>query len=492
MASLIHPISISQKSVINLTSHDRAWHIASHPRLPIIAVSSASSSVQIYSLLNFQLLSTISGGHKRSIRSSAWKPGSDAESVLATASFDFTVGIWKQWNRPKGMEAYLDPTNPVDDEDNEWSFAVLLDGHDSEVKSVSWSASGSLLATCSRDKSIWIWEDLEDEDNNFETVAVLQDHSADVKCVQWHPSEDCLASGSYDNSIRIWREDVDDWTQVACLQGHTGTVWSIDWEPDVYGTKITEKEDTIIATLWKLDGSLTTVQQQRWVNAFVACGQRIVSCSDDRTVRIWRKRPGKEITTQSDDSLSGVIYTSALDEIWVEESMLPSGHELAIYSVAWSKDNGLIASTGADGRICIYQEYLRWDEDTCFPVVYQFQGSQMSGAGVSERDTNLLQAQGLYAGKGSGKPCATSGTMQGNDTLLTATSEWRLVSTLDAAHGVYEINHLCWVAWKGESNNNNRLSDDILQKKHYDKKVGTLLSSGDDGKIHVWAIENLI
>ncbi|OKL60535.1 putative cytosolic iron-sulfur protein assembly protein 1 [Talaromyces atroroseus] len=428
---------ISPLSDLTPPSLERTWQTAPHPNLPLAATSSADKTVRIYSLVNYKLLSTVTGGHKRSVRSCAWKPGDiKGESVLATGSFDATVGVWRRWNsygqegedgeggRPRRHDI---DEEEGEEEDEEWRFAVLLDGHDSEVKSVSWSASGSLLATCSRDKSIWIWEDLDDGDNNFETVAVLQEHSADVKCVSWHPSEGCLASGSYDDTIRIWREDIDDWGQVACLEGHTGTVWFIDWEPVDYAPDTNNNSNI----------------KEEWKEHYKLSGPRLVSCSADNTVRVWR-RQGKEQQQNAyaaNTGIPSIIRPTGLDETWYEDAILPATHDLAIYSVAWSKRSGLIASTGADGRIVVYEERVLLDSKK------QEEDSM---------DTDPPSNEPKYS------------------------SEWKVVATVEAAHGIYEINHVTWAK---------RADRESQRDGREGKEEEILISTADDGSVKVWSIK---
>ena len=109
---------------------------------------------------------------------------------MASAGFDAKVSIWER----QGQDYVLQTT---------------LEGHENEVKDVAFSRSGLYLATCGRDKSVWIWEcktisclflpvqrtDFSfnadnDEENDFACAAVLTTHTQDVKHLQWHPQKD--------------------------------------------------------------------------------------------------------------------------------------------------------------------------------------------------------------------------------------------------------------------------------------------------------------
>jgi len=440
--------TIALLSTLTPPSLSRAWLTSAHPTLPIVATCSSDKAVRIYSLTSFTLLSTITGGHKRSVRTCAWKPNLKGESVLATGSFDASVGIWRRWDgdmNPKSecreevnLTAGGDNAEEEDDAE-EWRFAIVLDGHESEVKSVAWSTGGNFLATCSRDKSVWIWEEVGEDD--FETIAVLQEHEGDVKCVAWHPEEELLASGSYDDDIRLWREDVDDWGCVGILRGHESTVWAVEWE----GVPLRIAGDT---------ESERTEKQQAWAKRRELAGPRLLSCSDDMTIRIWRRRPKEKGPQQNKLS---IIRTGSIEEDWVEEARLPQKHERTIYSVAWSKRSGRIVSTGGDGSIIVYEE--KWKPNVEQPRT-ECNSDAMpdikNGDGAMETETTQPEKA------------------KASEEDLAAT-EWVVFTKLDNAHGVFEINHVCWArrADKG--------------RKSGDEEV--IVSTGDDGVVKVWTLD---
>lgn len=370
----------------NPPSLTRAWTSTPHPTLPLLATASSDKSVRVYSLTNHQLHSTLDGGHKRSVRSVAWKPHLQNGTIsLVTGSFDSTAGIWRRQidGQPRrrvtnGYEEYetdvaidLDG-NDGDDEEadpSDWEFSLVLEGHDSEIKCVAFSPSGQYLATCSRDKSVWIWEEIGEEgEDEWETIAVLQEHEGDVKTVAWcadNGDGEVLASASYDDTIRLWREDGEgEWGCVAVLKDHDGTVHGLDWE-DTTPKKLPNGD------VEEEDGPRKTA--------------RLISCSADCTVRVW-ERISEPAARADGNAIPSTMRPASQGEQWTVQATLPKAHDRAIYSVSWSKKTGRVVSTGSDSRIVVYEERPRAD--------------------------------------------GSDGT------------EWHIIATLFA--GVYELNAVCW------------------------------------------------
>jgi len=436
--------------------HERAWASVPHPTLPLLATAH-SKSATVFSLATLSSHSSLTGGHTRSVRSVAWKPGLPPHKLcLVTGSFDSTAGLWR-WDgdtagevgpalemevtarsaaRSTAAHAGDDSDRDDDGDDNDsdrggdgkdWEFTLVLEGHDSEIKSCAFSPSGAYLATCSRDKSVWIWEDIgaSDDDDEWETVAVLNEHEGDVKAVAWCPdvpgrnarrrfSPDVLASASYDNTVRVWREDGDgEWVCVAVLEGHDGTVWGVQWEPRPSHGRF----------------------------------PRLLSHSADGTIRVWTLKDDEDDdegqSSGARSALGGIPNTMrrSLREEWTCTAVLPMAHGRDIYSVAWSGESGLVASTGSDGIVALYKEV---EEPAAVPAP----------------DAVPQESQPAADGQNGASPSAAS---------------WKLVATQPGAHGPYEVNHVTWCR-RYDAGSSRRGEEEML------------VTTGDDGVVRPWEV----
>ena len=452
------PPTLTHLATLSSPTITRAWQSSPHPHTSLLATATADKSVAIWSLRDFRLLSTITGGHKRSIRSVAWKDtGKTGQGgvVLATGSFDSNTGIWTKNERYGGLRARngvggeddefdgagaedaadaLEGAEEEEEEEEEWAFSSLLTGPDSEIKSVAFSPTNpALLATSSRDKSVWVWEDVADsagggggDDSEYETVAVLAEHAGDVKCVAWHPGREVLASGSYDDTVRLWRdvEEEGDWCCIGVLDGHEGTVWGVAWEGLRSQIEHADGEDNLDVGVRE---------------------PRLASCSDDRSVRIWRKVSRDREKENRGPRLPSIIRPPSSMETWIQDATLPQMHVRSVYAVAWSSMTGLLVTCGGDGGIYVYREQS----------IQHRQETHVNGE-VGDAVMNRTED---------------------SSSSEKARTEWVVVAQIEAAHVEYEINHVCWARRRDRD------------KRRDDEEV--IVSSGDDGTVRVWAMHEL-
>lgn len=584
----------------------RSWQSTSHPdpSTPLLATASADKTVNVWSLRDFSLVSTISGGHKRSVRAVDWKdfgkaargPRSERKPVvLGTGSFDANVGVWV-WNDDRRRARFKDveeeegsgqvkQNNEVqardedgenknssnaavgddslmtddlatdiandgqdeDEDEEEWHFSTLLTGPDSEIKSIAFAPPhypANWLATSSRDKSVWIWEEVEPEE--WETIAVLSEHTGDVKCVSWCAgarrgdptgnsgrkakrrklanggandgdinmaeedslangaasadasyyrgeegaadtdddtilgSRDVLASGSYDDTIRLWRdvEEEGDWICVGVITDHKGTVWDVKWEPHINYSTL-DLSPPLTQTQLQDTSAQPTADQKAMIQEFENDWEpRLVSCSDDLTVRIFRRelndaekaKKQQDRTQQQTSSLDAsvpmgftssrlpsVIRPMSSMERWTQEAILPEAHVRSVYAVDWSRNTGLVVTCGGDGTVAVYKEV---------PVV---ETAAAHHAGGPEEDVVM---NGMTADHPSAEEAA--GHHAAAEPYKLHRTKWVVVALVEAAHDEFEINHVCWAVRRDKD-------------RTFDGEE-VVVSTGDEGDVRIWTL----
>eukprot|EP00188_Purpureofilum_apyrenoidigerum_P002052 Plantae.Rhodophyta-Purpureofilum_apyrenoidigerum.ctg22219.p1 GENE.Plantae.Rhodophyta-Purpureofilum_apyrenoidigerum.ctg22219~~Plantae.Rhodophyta-Purpureofilum_apyrenoidigerum.ctg22219.p1 ORF type:complete len:361 (-),score=50.35 Plantae.Rhodophyta-Purpureofilum_apyrenoidigerum.ctg22219:367-1449(-) len=165
---------------------------------------------------------------------------------------------------------------------------MQLVGHESEVYALEFSPNGAVLASCSFDRTIVLWNARGD---NCDATEVLRGHKSSISDIKWLTDGEHLVSASADKTAALW--DAMTAARIKQIKGHTSYVNAID----------VAKRDT--GEPWKIG-----------------------TASDDRTVKIWdRRQKGRQAAI----TLEHVYQVLALSFGANEHALFSGGIDNDIY-----------------------------------------------------------------------------------------------------------------------------------------------------------------
>ncbi|ETO29132.1 NB-ARC domain-containing protein [Reticulomyxa filosa] len=243
----------------------------------------------------------------------------------------------------------------------------LLEGHTAEVNTVQFSPDGSKIVSCSRDKTLRMWNV-----SSGQQIQIWKEHSGSVKVAQFSHNGAKIVSCSQDKTIRIW--DVLSGKRVQILEGHSGIVQTVRFSPD--DSKIVSCSWDKTIRIWNafsgeqiqiLEGHLDVITDA----LFSSNGSMIISYSEDKIIRIWDVLSGRQI--QILEGHSGRIKAiqllpenskllSCSDDktirIWDllsgKQIQILEGHSDSVSAAKFSPDGSRIVSGSRDRTIRIW------------------------------------------------------------------------------------------------------------------------------------------
>lgn len=261
---------------------------------------------------------------------------------LASGSTDTSVLVYALRDGP-GKAAFGSADEPNVEN---WTIAMRYKGHDSDVIDIAWSPDDSMLASCSLDNLVIIWDC-----RTGNQITTLRGHTSFVKGVAWDPIGKFLATQSDDKTCIIWRTD--DWTQVAKVeepyQASMGATFSMRlcWSPD-------GKAVTTCNSYKKPSHTASVLERGTWGSNFDFVGHKGPVVAVRFSPRLFHD--------ENRDKVHTVIACGSQDcklTIWTTNRPKPvcivrKCFSQSVVDLCWTPDGYTLLACSTDGTLCAY------------------------------------------------------------------------------------------------------------------------------------------
>ncbi len=165
-----------------------------------------------------------------------------------------------------------------------------FEGHQNLVTCVAFSESGSRIASGGYDGTVRIWDT-----STGKQLKQMEGNLGTVRCLAFTPDGEQLVSGGTDKIVTLW--NVNTGTVARKFTGHKGEISSLAISPD--GSKVLSSSRDLTIQLWDLSTGepLKLLSgHTNWIQkAVFLSSDRVISGGLDKKIRIWDLNYAKEI-----------------------------------------------------------------------------------------------------------------------------------------------------------------------------------------------------
>ena len=242
-------------------------------------------------------------------------------------------------------------------------------GHSDEVQQAVFSCDGRTLATCSKDKTIRLW----DVATWSEREPLRGGHDGTVRSIAFSPDGKLLASSGLDHRIVIW--DLVHGQRVRSWRAHKDVVHGVVFTPDGHKLVSVGKDDRL-TKLWDVASG---VEQARW-----ACASSTVLCTS-------LSPDGKMVATGG----YGAISLLLTDDPAAPRTDLAVPGAAVVWALAFAPSGTQLVAACGSGMFCFWDigkgarearrvKTVRWEGDNDRAVIFARRGALLVTA--SEED----------------------------------------------------------------------------------------------------------